>query len=124
MARPTEASILENYLLLPSRLPTVISLREFTSFFPKAHQSSPQIRSLYRDLQQQRNAVVDMVERNIDRQLELGPALRRDVIRARRDAQRADEEEEDEEVVIESNVRSLPLQLQFLRVLSAWRFTN
>ncbi|CAJ2511339.1 Uu.00g069640.m01.CDS01 [Anthostomella pinea] len=95
---PSEATILRNYLLLPSRLPTIISLQEFTSFFPKSQQASPQIRALYRDLQQQRNALVDGVAANIDREVKSGKALRRAVIKAKREA---DVEELDDEVEIE-----------------------
>ncbi|KAI1635498.1 Cnl2/NKP2 family protein-domain-containing protein [Biscogniauxia mediterranea] len=95
---PTEAAILRNYLLLPSRLPTIISLQEFTSLFPKSQQSSPQIRTLYRDLQQQRNAIVDGVATNIDAEVKHGKGLRRAVIKARREAER---EEQDDEIEIE-----------------------
>ncbi|KAI2610826.1 Cnl2/NKP2 family protein-domain-containing protein [Hypoxylon fragiforme] len=93
-----EATILRNYLLLPARLPTFISLQDFTSLFPKSQQSSPQIRALYRDLQQQRNSVVDGVSQNIDAQIRQGKALRREVIKARREAEL---EEQDDEIEIE-----------------------
>ncbi|KAI1135391.1 Cnl2/NKP2 family protein-domain-containing protein [Hypoxylon sp. FL0543] len=93
-----EATILRNYLLLPARLPTIISLPEFTSLFPKSLQSSPHIRSLYRDLQQQRNIVVDGVSQNIDAQIKQAKALRREVIKARREAEL---EEQDDEIEIE-----------------------
>ncbi|KAI5925498.1 Cnl2/NKP2 family protein-domain-containing protein [Camillea tinctor] len=95
---PTEAVILRNYLLLPSRLPAIISLQEFTSLFPKSQQSSPQIRTLYRDLQQQRNAIVDAVSTNIDTEVKQGKGLRRAVIKAKREAER---EEQDDEIEIE-----------------------
>ncbi|KAK8094049.1 hypothetical protein PG997_000734 [Apiospora hydei] len=74
---PTEATILQNYLLLPSSLPTILSLQEFTSYFPKSQRSSPQIRALYRDLQRQRNNVVEAVSSNIDSEVKQGRALRR-----------------------------------------------
>ncbi|KAL7624164.1 hypothetical protein AAE478_005721 [Parahypoxylon ruwenzoriense] len=93
-----EATILRSYLLLPARLPTIISLQEFTSLFPKSLQASPQIRALYRDLQQQRNAVVDAVSQNIDGQVRQSKALRREAIKARREAEL---EEQDDEIEIE-----------------------
>lgn len=96
-----EATILRHYLLLPSRLPTILSLQEFTALFPKSQQSSPQIRTLYRDLQQQRNAIVDGVIQNIDAQVRQGKALRREVIKARREAEL---EEQDDEIEIERMV--------------------
>lgn len=106
---PNEATILENYLLLPARLPAVVSLQEFTSYFPKSQQSSPQIRTLYRDLQQQRNAVVDTVAANIDTEVQRGKALRRAVIKARREA--AQEDDIDDEIEIERNARISPFVL-------------
>ncbi|RYP70912.1 hypothetical protein DL771_005162 [Monosporascus sp. 5C6A] len=95
---PNEATILSNYLLLPARLPNIVTLQEFTSFFPKSQQSSPQIRTLYRDLQQQRNAIVEGVAENINAQIKQGKALRRQVIKERREAE---QEEQDDEIEIE-----------------------
>ncbi|KAH8159548.1 hypothetical protein CIB48_g8701 [Xylaria polymorpha] len=95
---PTEATILRNYLLLPSRLPSIISLQEFTSLFPKSQQSSPQVRALYRDLQQQRNAVVDTVSANIDAEVKQAKALRRTIIRTQKESEY---EEQDDEIEIE-----------------------
>lgn len=110
-----EATILRNYLLLPARLPTFISLQDFTSLFPKSQQSSPQIRALYRDLQQQRNSVVDGVSQNIDAQIRQGKALRREVIKARREAEL---EEQDDEIEIERTVQ-LPLLMNHLENATA-----
>ncbi|KAI1201886.1 Cnl2/NKP2 family protein-domain-containing protein [Nemania serpens] len=95
---PTEATILRNYLLLPSRLPSIISLQEFTSLFPKSRQSSPQVRALYRDLQQQRNAVVDAVSASIDAEVKQAKALRRTMIRTMKESEL---EEQDDEIEIE-----------------------
>ncbi|KAK8134404.1 hypothetical protein PG984_006416 [Apiospora sp. TS-2023a] len=99
---PTEATILQNYLLLPSSLPTILSLQDFTSYFPKSQRSSPQIRALYRDLQRQRNAVVETVSSNIDSEVKQGRALRRAVAKARREAERG--EGQDDEIEIERNL--------------------
>ncbi|KAI1822378.1 Cnl2/NKP2 family protein-domain-containing protein [Xylaria intraflava] len=95
---PTEATILRNYLLLPSRLPSIISLQEFTSLFPKSQQSSPQVRALYRDLQQQRNAVVDAVSASIDAEVKQAKALRRTIMRTKKEGDLA---EPDDEIEIE-----------------------
>jgi centromere-localized protein 2 len=110
---PTESTILENYLLLPARLPTIISLQEFTSYFPKSQHSSPQIRSLYRDLQQQRIAVTDAVASNIDQQVKQGKALRRAVATARREAEA--EEGVDDELEIERSVSHLYLSRELYK---------
>ncbi|KAF2964800.1 hypothetical protein GQX73_g8763 [Xylaria multiplex] len=95
---PTEATILQNYLLLPSRLPSIISVQDFASLFPKSQQSSPQVRALYRDLQQQRNAVVDAVAASIDAEVKHANALRRTIIRTKK---QGESEEQDDEVEIE-----------------------
>lgn len=102
MAPPTETSILANYLLTPSQLPAIISLKEFTDLFPRAQQSTPQVRTLYRDLQAQRNAHADAVASHIDDEARRGKALRREILRAKRDAANPDE---DDEVDIERAVR-------------------
>ncbi|KAH8899713.1 hypothetical protein GQ53DRAFT_816813 [Thozetella sp. PMI_491] len=83
----TEATILNNYLIVPSQLPAFISLQEFTELFPKAHRSSPLIRSLYRDLQSQRNAVVDEVSQNVHAEVKSSKAMRQAVVLARRQEQ-------------------------------------
>ncbi|ROW02597.1 hypothetical protein VPNG_07877 [Cytospora leucostoma] len=95
---PTESTILANYLLVPSQLPTIISLKEFTGLFPRSQQSSAQVRKLYRDLQNQRNALIDEVLSNIETEVKKGKVLRREVLRARREAE---EQEIDDEIDIE-----------------------
>ncbi|AEO71749.1 b9cc7c2f-3ac6-49df-87cb-7e09bdcfe99f [Thermothielavioides terrestris] len=95
---PTEDTILRNYLLVPAQLPSIISLQEFVALFPRQLQSSPRIRSLYRDLQRQRNAVVDAVAEQIEHEVKQGKAMRRAVIRSRREAEA---NEQDDEIEIE-----------------------
>lgn len=101
---PTEATILTNYLLVPAQLPAIISLKEFTELFPRAQQSSPQIRKLYRDLQNQRNAVIDEVASNIETEAKRGKALRREVLRAKREAEH---QEGDDEIDLERAVSTM-----------------
>jgi len=86
----TEASILSNFLLPPAPLPAAISLRKFTELFPHAQQSSPQIPALYRELQHQRAIDTDDVKRNIAAETKRGEQQKREVIKARK---RADKEE-------------------------------
>jgi centromere-localized protein 2 len=102
---PTEQKILTNYLLVPAQLPAIISLDEFVALFPRPLQSSPRIRSLYRDLQSQRNAVIDSVAEQIEAETKQGKAMRRAVIRSKREA---DAQEQDDEVEIERMVSSDP----------------
>lgn len=98
---PTEATILTNYLLVPAQLPAIISLKEFTELFPRTEQSSPHVRRLYRDLQSQRNAVIDDVASNIEHELKRGRVMRREVLRAKREA---DYQPGDDEMDIERAV--------------------
>lgn len=91
---PTEAVILTNYLLVPAQLPTIISVKEFTELFPHAQRSSPQVRRLYRDLQIQRNALIDNVTSGIEQQAKRGKALRRDILRSKREAEMQDGDDE------------------------------
>lgn len=98
---PTEATILTNFLLPPALLPSIISLKAFTDLFPRAQQASPQIKVLYRDLQHQRARLADNVGRNIIAEVKRGSAEKLEVARARRTAER---EDQDDEVDIENAV--------------------
>ncbi|KAK2875095.1 hypothetical protein FQN49_001791 [Arthroderma sp. PD_2] len=69
---PSEESILMNFLLSPSPLPTAISLEQFTKLFPKRLQSHPQVRTLYRDLQYLRAQDIDLVQENIQAEIKSG----------------------------------------------------
>jgi centromere-localized protein 2 len=102
---PTEATILSTFLLPPAPLPSLISLQAFTALFPRAHQSSPQIRTLYRDLQHQRAKLVDTIALNIATEVKRGNAQRRTVVRVRRSAGR---EEQDDEADMETAVCMVP----------------
>ena len=102
---PTEATILTTFLLPPAPLPSIISLKAFTELFPKSQQSSPQVKALYRDLQHQRARLIDDVERNIAAEIKRGNAQRRAVVRARREAEK---EEQDDEVDVETAVSRIP----------------
>lgn len=95
---PTESEILSQYLLTQADLPTIISLEDFTSLFPRSHQNSPQIRSLYRDLQAQRNTIVKTVEESIQKEVIRGREERRVVMKKRREAEA---EEIDDETEVE-----------------------
>lgn len=98
---PTEATILSTFLLPPAPLPSIISLPAFIALFPRAQQPSPQIRTLYRDLQYQRAQLIDTIAQNIATEVKRGNAQRRAVVRVRRSAGR---EEQDDEVDVETAV--------------------
>jgi centromere-localized protein 2 len=99
---PTEATILSTFLLPPAPLPSIITLKAFTELFPRAQQSSPQIKALYRDLQHQRSRLTDSITRNIGAEVKRGNAQRRVIVRARRAAEK---EDQDDEVDVEETVR-------------------
>ena len=98
---PTESALLNNFLLAPSQLPAIVTPHDFAALFPRANQSSAQVRTLYRDLQSQRNAVVDTVAANVENEAKQSKALRRAVVRARR---QAESQEYDQEIEIERSV--------------------
>jgi centromere-localized protein 2 len=79
---PTEESILSNFLLSPASLPTIISLQRFTEMFPKRLQSHPQIKVLYRELQELRSQDIDMVTENILQEVRRGQTQRTDLLKA------------------------------------------
>ncbi|EKG11132.1 Kinetochore subunit NKP2 [Macrophomina phaseolina MS6] len=87
---PTESSILSNFLLPPAPLQTIITLRQFTDLFPRAHHSNPAIPKLYRELQHQRAIDTDDVKRNIAAECKRGERQVREVARARRRDEAAD----------------------------------
>ena len=98
---PTEAALLSGFHLPPAPLPAIINLKAFTQLFPRSQQSSPQVKALYRDLQNQRARVTDAVGNNIVAEVKRGNAQKRAVVRARREAEK---EEQDDEVDVETAV--------------------
>ncbi|OAX83251.1 hypothetical protein ACJ72_02396 [Emergomyces africanus] len=81
---PSEVSILTNFLLSPSSLPTLISLEKFTELFPRRLRSHPQIRVLYRELQHIRSQDLDLVRENIDKEIRRGERQREELRSAKR----------------------------------------
>ncbi|KAM4059156.1 cnl2/NKP2 family protein [Hirsutella rhossiliensis] len=96
---PTESDILTHYLVQPAPLTAITTFEQFQALFPRqlrtaggdastSHQQQQQqqpLRSLFRDLQAQRNArVVDAVAENVAAEARRGAAMRREVLRQRR----------------------------------------
>jgi centromere-localized protein 2 len=105
---PTEQTILTTFLLVPSLLTTIFTFQSFQALFPRAQQSSPEVKRLYRAFQHRRALVTDFVAQNIDDEVERGNSQRRAVVRARRAAEK---QEPDEEVAVENAVcRSLSVR--------------
>jgi centromere-localized protein 2 len=98
---PTEQTILATFLLAPSSLTTIFTFQSFQAIFPRAQQSSTEVKRLYRALQHRRALVTDSVAQNIDDEVERGNLQRRAVVRARRAAEKQDP---DEEVAVENAV--------------------
>ena len=102
---PTESTILTNFLLPPAPLPTILSLQKFTGLFPKAQRSNPQVKYLYRELQHVRALDIDEVKQNIAQEVKIGEKQRREVVRARRRADKEEMEDVNErEVEMEAQV--------------------
>lgn len=80
---PSESDILNSYLLVPAPLTSIITLDQFRALFPRPLQTSPLLPKLYRDLQSQRNIVVDTVAQNIATEARRGVSMRREVLRER-----------------------------------------
>jgi centromere-localized protein 2 len=95
---PTESEILTNFLLQPASLTSIVTFEQFEALFPRSLHGSPQLRSLFRELRAQRNAVLDDVAANIAAEVKRGNVMRAEVIRARR---AAETEEVDGEVELE-----------------------
>ncbi|POR37335.1 Uncharacterized protein TPAR_02463 [Tolypocladium paradoxum] len=87
---PTESEMLTNYLLQPAPLTAITTFEQFRALFPRPLHASPQLRALFRDLQAQRNAAVDAVAANVAAEVKRGAVMRREVLRARREAERDD----------------------------------
>jgi predicted RNase H-like nuclease len=105
---PTEATLLSAFLLPPAPLPAIISLKSFTQLFPRSQQSSPQVKTLYRDLQNQRARITDAVAKNIVAEVKRGNAQRRAVVRARREAEKEEQEDEVDVETAVSQARFMP----------------
>lgn len=100
---PNESEILTNYLVQPSSLTSIITFEQFKALFPRPLQSSPQVRSFFRDLQAQRNVVLDTIAENIELEAKRGIVMRREVLKAQRDAEK---DEVDGEIEMERAVSS------------------
>jgi centromere-localized protein 2 len=79
---PSEESILGGFLLSPASLPTVISLQKFTELFPKRLQSHPQIKVLYRELQELRSQDMDLISEHILDEVKAGEQQKADLLEA------------------------------------------
>ncbi|OAA46335.1 Kinetochore subunit NKP2 [Metarhizium rileyi] len=95
---PTESEILSHYLLLPAPLTSIQTLEQFRALFPRSWQAHPQVRLLFRDLQAQRNSVIDAVTENIDVEARRGVAMRREVLRVALDENRDDDGDAEVEI--------------------------
>jgi hypothetical protein len=69
---PTEESILRSFLLQKAGLRDVITLAEFSTYFPPSKRSSPLVCQLYRDIQTQQNTICKSVLKQINVECRLG----------------------------------------------------
>jgi centromere-localized protein 2 len=99
---PTETQILENYLLRPAGLEAIVTYEWFAERFPPAQRDNPQVRALWQDLVAQRERALEGVRGAIEAEARKGVAMRREVLRERR---QAEAEELDGEIELERAVR-------------------
>jgi centromere-localized protein 2 len=69
---PTEESILRSFLLQKAGVRDVLTLAEFSTYFPSSKRSSPLVRQLFRDIQTQRNVVCESVLKQINLECRMG----------------------------------------------------
>lgn len=70
----TEASILEDFLLPPSSLPSIVSFEKFSDLFPRSQRSSPHIKHLYEELNNLRSRDIEQVKIQITSEAKKGNA--------------------------------------------------
>lgn len=87
---PTESEILTNFLLRPTSLDTIVTYEWFTSNLPTAVRDNLLVRALWQDLIAKREKVLDEVRANIEGELKRGAVMRREVLRAKREAEKED----------------------------------
>jgi centromere-localized protein 2 len=102
---PSEEGILRSFLLQKATLRDVLTPAEFSALFPPSKRSSPLVRSLYRDLQNQRNATCESVLKQVDVECRFGDMLIAQA-RAQRQAHRGDGEAASMENCLDSQVQS------------------
>lgn len=101
---PTEAQILENYLLRPAGLEAILTYEWFLERFPAHQRSNPQVRALWQDLVAQRDKALQEVRASIEAEARRGQAMKREVLKEKRQAEM---EELDGEIELERAVRVL-----------------
>lgn len=79
----TEASILEDFLLPPSALSSILSFEGFSDLFPQSQRSNRQIKHLYEELNNLRTRYIEHVKNVITREVQIGEYQRRQVVNAR-----------------------------------------
>jgi centromere-localized protein 2 len=106
----SESTLLKNFLIIPSSLPTFITLDQFTALFPPKHQKDASIPSLYYEIHHQRAQDIDAVKHNIKAELVVGEKQKRLIRRGRRQWHQSDLEGFDENNVrMEEDVKPLSL---------------
>jgi centromere-localized protein 2 len=69
---PTEETILRSFLLQKAGIRDVLTLSEFSTYFPSSKRSSPLVRQLFRDIQTQRNVVCESALKQINLECRMG----------------------------------------------------
>jgi centromere-localized protein 2 len=102
MAPPTEAEVLNNYLIRPGGLDAILTADWVQERVPPAQRDHPRLRALWQDLVAERERALDAVRAAIEAEARRGLAMRREVLREKHEAERDDV---DGEVELERAVR-------------------
>ncbi|KAI9833406.1 MAG: hypothetical protein M1826_007504 [Phylliscum demangeonii] len=85
---PDERGLLSTFLLERAPMREFLTAEQFADLFPHSQRNHPHLRPLYHELQLARALVVDEVERKIAAEVRRGERQRREVVLARRRADR------------------------------------
>ncbi|BFZ59254.1 hypothetical protein YB2330_000260 [Saitoella coloradoensis] len=83
---PSEATILSSFLLSKSSLQDVVTLQQFTQFFPQTKRNSPLIKHIYNNIRQRRTHTTDQIRKNIQVEAKVGTKR---LLAARRKAEKS-----------------------------------
>lgn len=80
-----EAILLADFLLAPTSLRDVLTLKQFAEIFPKSYRSNPAVKELYQELQLLRQQDLETVRLNIADEVKRSKQLRRQSARERQE---------------------------------------
>jgi centromere-localized protein 2 len=108
---PTEAEILENFLLPPAPFQNIITFKEFAALFPRSARDHPELTTLYGEMEEQRSQDIIAVKEGIKSEVKKGKEQKRKIARARRQAEKKQREAFGiEETRLDTKVSGFPIE--------------